>query len=245
MDCATLFSLANILFCAAYIVRRILWLRVITIVACLSTLPYFYFQPTPLYSAIFWQSAFIVINAINLIILTNERRPIELSHEEDRLHTLVFRSLTPRELLKLIRIGEWREASPEYQLVKHGEALDCLMLIYSGSVDVRYRGELIGTSHDGHFIGDMSYMTGQLTSADVIVNKSTRYLYWDKKSLKDFLDRESGINSVVQEALSLGLVAKLEERKLIATYIAEHSPLGAVNQPSTEAIHSPALNSGS
>ncbi|MDX8393268.1 MAG: hypothetical protein R8K21_01615 [Mariprofundales bacterium] len=149
MDYTTLFSLANILFCAAYIVRSMLWLRVITIVACLSTLPYFYFQPTPLYAAIFWQSAFIVVNVINIIILIHEHRPVELSNEEHRLHCLVFKSLTTRELIKLIAISEWKEAYPDEQLVKHGKIIDSLMLVYSGSVDIRYQGDLIGICHDG------------------------------------------------------------------------------------------------
>lgn len=104
-----LFFIANTLFCLAYIVRDMAWLRAITILAALSTLPYFYFQSTPLYEAMTWQIAFIVINSFNLTVLLLQRRPIKLNEEEKWLHKTTFSLLNPRRMRRLLGRAETRE----------------------------------------------------------------------------------------------------------------------------------------
>ncbi len=112
MNTITIYFIGNILFCAAYVVRDILWLRIITIVACFCTFPYFLIRETPLYSALFWSLAFIIINGYNLVALLLERRPVQLTPNQQKLHSSVFRMLTPRDLLKLLLICKWTKASP-------------------------------------------------------------------------------------------------------------------------------------
>ncbi|MCK4743390.1 MAG: cyclic nucleotide-binding domain-containing protein [Sulfuriflexus sp.] len=211
MDFTTLFFFANILFCAAYVVRDILWLRVLTIVACLSTFPYFYFQPEPLYSAMFWQSAFILINVFNLTNLLLERRPVELPDDISRLHTLVFRSLTPREVLKLFSIAEWDIAKPGEFIVRKDQIANHLLLIYSGKASVESDGEQFAVTGDGQFIAEMSYMTGMRTSADVVASSEVRYVRWTRKKLDAFFEKESGIKNVLQVVLSHDLIGKLKQ----------------------------------
>ena len=48
--------LANLAFAAAYLVRGILWLRILSVVGCSICLVFNYFAPaTPLWTAIFWR----------------------------------------------------------------------------------------------------------------------------------------------------------------------------------------------
>ncbi|AMD01511.1 hypothetical protein [Halomonas chromatireducens] len=116
MHTVALFFFANVLFCLAYMVRDMAYLRAITILAACSTLPYFYFQAVPLYSAMGWQVAFIVINSFNLIVLLLHRRPIKLDEQEQWLHESTLRFLKPRKMRRLLRLAKTHD-------IKKGEVL--------------------------------------------------------------------------------------------------------------------------
>ncbi len=107
-----IFVLANILYAASYLVRDILWLRALAVTAAASSIPYFYLQPTPQFWPIFWQCAFIAINLVHAVALVRERMPVDMTESEKRLHLLAFRTLRPRELLRLSRTAQWHTARP-------------------------------------------------------------------------------------------------------------------------------------
>ena len=92
-----LIHVANVLFLLSYLVRDILWLRLLTIVAIGSLLPYY--AGNGLYPPIYWNSVFIAINVYQIYRLLMERRPVRLTLEQQRLYRLGFDRLPPREPL--------------------------------------------------------------------------------------------------------------------------------------------------
>ncbi len=209
MDYTSLFFVANILFCLAYMVHDMFWLRTIAIVAATSTLPYYYFKPAPLYTAMLWQGAFILINAVNLVLLILNRRQVLLTEEEKKLHALVFRSLTHREMRKLLSIAVWENAPAGHALIRRGERLDRLFLIYSGMADVTVDGREVARLRDGQFAGEMSLVTGQAASADVVARQPVRYLYWPLSSLRRMLRRHPQYRPVLQVIFGCDMAYKL------------------------------------
>ena len=77
------FFFANTLDVISYMVTNMIWLRTMAIVAATSTFPYFYFQPEPLWLAMFWQSMFLLVNLVNLLILFYSRRAASFDADED------------------------------------------------------------------------------------------------------------------------------------------------------------------
>ena len=67
-------NIANILYLLSYYVRDILWLRVLTVVAALCLIPYFYFRAAPIMPVIYWNAFFIVLNVYWIIRLVAERK---------------------------------------------------------------------------------------------------------------------------------------------------------------------------
>ena len=122
---------ANLFYLCAFMVRDILWLRVLTVVASGCLVPYFYFQPEPLMTPIYWNLVFTALNVGWIARLLLERRPVKLSQEEERLCELVFRTMTPREMIKLLKLGLWQTAAAGECFVAQGTPLDRLMVIYS------------------------------------------------------------------------------------------------------------------
>ena len=96
---------ANVLYMFAFMVRDILWLRLLTVVAATCLIPYFYFRPEPLMAPIYWNLAFTALNIFWIVRLLLERRPVKLSEEEQRLCELVFRTMRPREMPATVRLA--------------------------------------------------------------------------------------------------------------------------------------------
>jgi Popeye protein conserved region len=84
---------ANILLLAAYSVRDILWLRLFAVASSLIAIPYFIFQPTPLWAAFSWSVLFTGINLFQAGRLFQERRPVKLTSEEEEVRQLAFGDL--------------------------------------------------------------------------------------------------------------------------------------------------------
>ena len=100
--------IANGLYMLSYLMRDVLWLRVLTVLAASCLLPYLYFRPDPLFAAIYWNLIFTSLNIYWICRLLLERRPVRLTYDQQRLSQLAFQTLTPREMWRQIA---WRTAS--------------------------------------------------------------------------------------------------------------------------------------
>jgi hypothetical protein len=92
-----LINLSNIVFLVAFSVRDVLKLRILAIVGEGLTLPYYYFQDEKLWPPIFWGAAFMIVNAIRIVAIALERRPVVLSNREEKLYRVAFSSIDKTE----------------------------------------------------------------------------------------------------------------------------------------------------
>ena len=159
------------------------WLRFLTIIAALATLPYFYFQLEPLWSALLWQSAFLLINLVNLTILIYHIRPVKLNEDQTHLHKTVFSGLQPHEMLKLLSLSEQRVAKPGQRIMSKGAKKDSLYLVTKGVCAVRDCGVCVGVVKPGQFMGEMSFISDEPVSAHVEAETVVRYYEWKRSTL--------------------------------------------------------------
>jgi len=191
--------------------RDILWLRVLTVAAASFMLPYFYYLPDPLYPPIFWNLLFMTLNMFWIARLLLERRPVKLSDDEQQLCQIAFRTLTPREIKKILKLSSWEDADLGECFVSKDEPLERLILIYSGKADVEIDGKKIGMLHAGQFIGELGYFTDEVAAADVVATEATRYVSWPKDRLKSFLDKDSDLRAAFQIILGSVLAKRLKD----------------------------------
>ncbi len=206
------FYVGHCVLVASIAVRDIFWLRTLAILAGILIVPYFIFtgpdegiRADPL----FWQTVYVTIHAVNLARLVHERRDVRLSPEEERLRLLVFRTLRPRELLKLLAIAQWRDVEPGHRVTARGQALDELTLICHGACEVRVDDRVVATLRDGQFIGEMAYVSGRPASADAVAVAPTRLVVWAHGPLRALLNRKPQMQRVVEAVLGVDMVEKL------------------------------------
>lgn len=204
-----LFHVANALFLASYAVKDILWLRIITVLAGLALIATFFQAEPPLWPAIAWNVLFLAINVVRIYLLVRERRPIPLTADEQHLANLVFRTLRPRELVRLLGVGGYVDHAEGSTLVTRGTQLEHLLLVVRGKARVVLDGKPAIEISDGTFVGELGYLTGKPPGADVVATTKLRVLCWPVAPLRSFLDENPELHGVMQQVLGADLANKL------------------------------------
>ena len=208
-----LFNTANIIFLAAFMAKRIVWLRLLTITGMMVSIPYYlYFHEAPMWNNIFWICTYALINLVMLFIIYLESRPIELSDLEQNIYNMTFKSLEPRVFKKLIDHGSLEELQPDVNLVTRDSELDSLMYVVEGEAEVVLKhGEHIIIPAGG-FIGEQSYITGEKTSADVKTGKdAAKIIRWNSELLRKYLKGQDSLKDHLDLIFTADLIHKLRD----------------------------------
>jgi hypothetical protein len=200
---------ANAIYLCSYLVKDILWLRVLTIVAGFVLLGYYVFMPAPVWAAVAWNVVFSAINLWQIRRLLLDRRPVRLRPDELLLYQLAFRRLTEREFAKLLAVGDWKDIQAGERLVRRGEELDQLIVLASGRVRVEADGKTLSELRAGCLVGEMSFVTGQTPNADVVALEPTRTVAWRDEVLRQLLDKNVQLRAAVQQVIGEDLIAKV------------------------------------
>ncbi len=131
-----LVDLSSVLTLISFSVRSMVVLRFLAIGAQLTFIPYCLMQPTPLWTPIVWNLLFMGVNVVNLVILMLEKRPVVLNADEQKLYSLAFKTLKPREFLALTRIGEFRDGAAGEAVIVQGEQSPHISILIDGKASI-------------------------------------------------------------------------------------------------------------
>jgi len=200
---------ANILLLVAYSVRDILWLRLFAVAASLISLPYFIFQPEPLWEPIIWSSVFAAINSFQSWRLFVERRPVKLTPEEEDIHRLAFPDLPSRKVLQILSIGAWTNVEIGERMLEHGKRVKTISVIIRGKVQVTKDDRVIGDLVAGHIVGSALLLGGVTADVDAVVVEPVRCMRWEVEPLDRYLAANPETRIVLQKYLARDLAGKV------------------------------------
>ena len=208
MDIASLAGhLAFGLIAFSFLVKDILWLRVVSILASLFSVFYNYTIPeTPMWLAINWNIVFVLVNIYHIAVIIYEKRPIKMQPKDKELYETMFKDLSPVEYLKISKVAEWKKYKSGQSLIVQGMPVDDLILIYNGTVNVIVDGEGVANLKDGQFVGEMSFLTEKPATATCKVEHDTECLVWKQPEFKELLKRNPSLYYTIQSLLSNQLV---------------------------------------
>ncbi len=201
---------ANTLLLVAYSVRDILWLRLFAVGASVISIPYFLLQPTTLWAPLAWTVVFAGINLLQSWRLFIERRPVQLSPEEEEVRRLVFAGLPHRKVLQVLNIGSWTTAAAGERLIVRGTLPDAVLLILHGTVQVARNGQILGELRSGEFVGSSLILSGIAPDVDAVTTEPVRALRWEVATLEKYLAANPETRSVMQRHLARDLAGKVE-----------------------------------
>ena len=187
----------------SFLVKDILYLRLLSILASAFSIFYnFYIPAEPMMIAIFWNIVFILVNIYHIAVIIYEKRPVKMSTKEKELHETMFRGLSPVEFLKITKVAEWKEFKSPLPIIQQGKPVKDLVLIYNGLVHVIVNDKKVAELKDGQFVGEMSFLTEKPATATCKVAHTTECLVWPQKDFKDLLKRNPSLYFTIQSLLS-------------------------------------------
>ena len=209
MNLATIAGhLAFGLIAFSFLVKDILWLRIVSVVASLFSILYNYTIPAdPMWLAINWNIVFVLVNAYHIAVIIYEKRPIKMKAKDKELYEALFKDLSPVEYLKVTKIAKWKKFKSGSPIIKEGADVKRLILIYNGTIDVAVKGKKVAELRDGQFVGEMSFLTEKSATADCVVKHDTECLMWKQPEFKDLLKRNPSLYYTIQGLLSNQLVS--------------------------------------
>jgi hypothetical protein len=208
-DKTVIFFIANSLYVISYMLTSMLWLRILAIVAAVSTFPYFYYQLEPLWSALFWQSCFLAVNLVNLLILLFSMRKPKFDDFETLAYELKFSDLKPRDVANFFKYSQRLKVADGAILLQDAEPNERLFLIVKGHCKVLKNGSEVTALQAGEFVGELSFVSGHAVSADVISQGETELMYWEHNALKPLFKRQGLYESYLHSLCSADIALKL------------------------------------
>ena len=204
MNIATIAGhLAFGLIAFSFLVKDILYLRLLSILASAFSVFYNYTIPAePMMIAIGWNFVFVVVNLYHVAVLIYEKRPVKMNPKDKELYETMFKDMTPVEFLKITKIAEWKTFKDGDHIIKQGSMVLNLHLIYNGTVNVVVGSKEVAELKDGQFIGEMSFLTEKPATATCIAKHDTECLVWKQPEFKELLKRNPSLYFTIQGLLS-------------------------------------------
>lgn len=207
-DAELLYNIAAGLGFIAYLLTSVLWLRIVLVFGAV-----FYIATgmvLGLTSMIGWHIAYALVNLAHVVWLIMDHSVKSLPPAIQDLYHARFVGLKPREFERLLKINDEVEAGPSTLLVE-GQFNDRLYLVTGGQVVIRKHGRDVDCRGPGDFIGEMSVLTGEPASADVLVTAHASYCYWTLGDLQRLQTKNLTLYSRFMMIVGQNVVEKLRQ----------------------------------
>ena len=192
----------------SFLVKDILWLRLVSILASSFSVFYNWVIPAePMWLAINWNFVFISLNLYHIAILIYEKRPIKMAPKDKELYETLFKDLSPVEYLKITKIANWQKFKTGDTLIRQNHLVTDLILIYNGTVDVVVKDKIVAQLRDGQFVGEMSFLTEKSATATCVIKHDTECIMWKQPEFKQLLKRNPSLYYTIQGLLSNQLIS--------------------------------------
>ena len=187
----------------SFLVKDILYLRLVSILASLFSVFYNWVIPAePMWLAINWNIIFVAVNLYHIAVIIYEKRPVHMSPKHKELYETMFKGMTPVEFLKITKIADWTHFKSGEFVTQQHHTVPTLNLIYNGTVDVTVDSKKVAELKDGQFVGEMSFLTEKPATATCIAKHDTECLTWEQHGFKDLLKRNPSLYFSIQSLLS-------------------------------------------
>jgi CRP-like cAMP-binding protein len=204
-----LVNLSNIVFLVAFSVRDVLMLRVLSFVGEGVILPYYYSQNEKLWPPIFWSVAFMMVNAIRIVAMILERRPVILGDREEQLYRVAFSSIDKREFLRLVSLVGWVDCSPNEVILAKGQLISHAIVVVSGEIEAVPSSKTRIALRPGQLVGTVAADCGLASPVEFMARGPASLAKWDLRQLTEFAASRPLLRAKLLAIVNADLTTKL------------------------------------
>jgi CRP-like cAMP-binding protein len=209
-----LISLSSLLTVASFSVKEMLPLRSLAVASQLIAVPYFLLQPTPLWTPAGWTLLFTVINLYYIARILLERRPVQLSADEQRLYDLAFDRLQPKEFLRLAKLGAWSKGTRGEHIFEQGKVIEHILIPISGAVSASRAGKRLVQLNPGELIGAGVALGNAASLYSAEFAEDSRYISWQVADIRRYKEKNPDVRDRLNDMINHHLVTQVDKLAL-------------------------------
>ena len=203
-------NLSFALSALSFLMQDMSRLRLIAIVSAVFGIFYNYnVTESPLWLVIFWLSTFLTINLSMLVTEHIRNKSAKFNKDEQELFETLFPELSAFEFLQLLNAGSWKTIRSRERFISAQKENFKLALIWRGQAKVLKGKKVLANLKRGTLIGEISFLTGEKPTADVLLERGSLILAWDHEKLRRWLSKNSDAASIFQRLITSDLAAKI------------------------------------
>ncbi len=161
---------------------------------------------------IFWLGM-IIIHSL-LLLRSAWLHILPLKEEHRILYHSFFNKFSRSNFKKLMEIGTIENKAHGAQLCKQGQRMEYVMCMLDGSAGVIIDGDKIASLQNGDFIGEISFLSGNRSSATVRTEVLSTLVLWRQDELKKLLQKNMSLliefNRTIERQISRRLTQHRE-----------------------------------
>jgi hypothetical protein len=202
--------LSNALYTIGSGFRNILYLRWAFIAAAFMEIIYDAFiSGTILWTPFLWSIALIIINVYQILSVMYQKRFLNLSEDELKAFIMIGDKMDVLNFKKIMRAGTWENFADHKNIMIENETAERIFFLVEGEAEVKIKEKKISVIKKGSFIGEMSFLTGELPSASVIASANSKLIGWKKDKLKTLMEKDHLLKHEIHSLFSNDLISKL------------------------------------
>ena len=211
----SMFSPAGLLGNASYILlilsmamRNMFWLRILAVFSGITGIIYDAFilhDPV----GTFWESCFTLVNLVQWIWLSLEKRSLRLNTNEQDLKHKYFKNISDIELKQLFNCSEFITLDVGETLTAQGEKVENLFMLTRGIVEISYENNLISKCTAGDLIGEIGFLTKSAASATATATTTCKAIKFNHEQISVLLKSSPELSITLNNIINRGLAEKL------------------------------------
>ena len=203
-------NLSFALSALSFLMQDMSRLRLIAIVSAVLGIFYNYnVTESPLWLVIFWLSTFMTINLSMLVAEHIRNKSAKFNKDEQELFETLFPELSAFEFLQLLNAGSWKTIRSRERFISAQKENFKLALIWRGQAKVLKEKKVAANLKRGTLIGEISFLTGEKPTADVLLESGSLVLVWDHEKLRQWISKHSDAAISFQRLMTSDLAAKI------------------------------------
>lgn len=208
-----LIHLANVSYLIGSEFKKIIMLRVFFVIGCLLEAIYLMLvSPKDLWAGIMWSTLIMVVNIVMIAIYFFEKGTFRLKEDEKFLFQNVFPKMDKVNFKKMLNVGNWLSMPRGDILLYENQTADYLMLLFQGTVEILVGNKQVAVLYPGSFVGEMSFLSGEMTTATAKAITDVKLYTWKKIDLLKLLSKNQELDRDMRFVFSSDLIAKLTNR---------------------------------
>lgn len=194
---------------AGFAVRDEMWLRVLVVCGFICDAAYYFFRADPILPSVFSNIALLSINVVLIAAIVSERTTWRMSADDKQTFSH-FPTLTPGQFRRLRKMVRAEIADAGTVLTQEGEPVDDLMLVFAPTITIAKGGESFPTRGPA-FVGEIAFLTGNVSSADVTLPDGGTVLRVDSTVLRKHMARAPAFKNAMIALFGAELARKVAE----------------------------------